>query len=250
MDGEITQAIQAAVQRHPNTDQVDDRYSSDIVIAYRMLLHGQRIGVGTRFLGRQLDSDMVGIGSVQTEDLYQDPLSGGEVLHCIIHPLVAQLLQANKVFHTEQLHEGTGPNDTDDPRLSNTAFIDQVVAFSVLAVVELSAADRHCLMTACDHDTALRIDALYDILDLGTQALGDQVFQDIIGLHASEILGAIHAEACRDHDLKLAFENDRSGLPVSAALNALDHALKDALAAQGFHQIKQIILGRRSHRWW
>jgi alpha-ketoglutarate-dependent taurine dioxygenase len=64
------------------------------------------------------------------------------VLHCIIHPLVAQLLQANKVFHTEQLHEGTGPNDTDDPRLSNTAFIDQVVAFSVLAVVELSAADR------------------------------------------------------------------------------------------------------------
>lgn len=140
----------------------------------------------------------------------------------------------------KQLHENSRTDDTDHPGFRNGTFVQEIITVPILSKVELTAADGHCFLPACNDYFSFLIDAFNDKIDLRTQVLTQDVLVNSIGFLVTEVSRRIDAFKARNHDLELTVLKNRTGNAGTGGFHTCNLAGHDLLTAKGLQQVKQI----------
>ena len=127
-DRERTQAVNTTIERYEDTIDVHHRNSTDVMITDTVSLEDSLIGIFLGLLDGYGDLHILGIGSVQLQDLDKDPHTVLIVGRGIEEPLVAQFIAGDIALDTKHLHENARSDHADNASLGNGTLIKNVIA--------------------------------------------------------------------------------------------------------------------------
>ena len=163
-----------------------------------------------------------------------------------IHPaLVAQFLEGNVALHTEQVDEDSGTDGRNNSGFCANAGIDTVVAVPVCTEIHFFSSGTHGFHAARRCNTGFGIDAFYDVIDFGAEALGQHVMKHLIRVSPAIIFGRIHCLSSRNDDLELTVIQDCKGMAwvIRRLFHTLDRPGQDTAASLRLDEVEQVVFG-------
>ena len=172
-----------------------------------------------------------------------------------IHPaLVAKFLEGNVALYTEQVDEDSCTDGRDNSGFCANTGIDAVVAVPVCAEIHFFSSGTHSFQTARRCNTGFWIDAFYDVIDFGAEALGQHVMKYLVRVTPAIIFGRLHCLGSRNDDLELTVIQDCKGMSwvIRRLFHTLDRPGQDTAASLRLDKVEQIVLSLirlRFDRW-
>ena len=188
---------------------------------------------------------MVTVAAIHIQDLDEDALAGLEVSRRIHPALVAQFFKGNVALHAKQVDEDSCTDGRDNSGFRANTGIDAVVAVPVCAEIHFFSSGTHSLKTARRCNTGFGIDAFYDVIDFGAEALGQHVMKYLVRVTPAIIFGRLHCFGSRNDDFELTVIQDCKGMAwvIRRLFHTLDRPGQDTAASLRLDEVEQIILG-------
>ena len=197
---------------------------------------------------------MVTVAAIHIQYLDEDALSGLEMGRRVHPALVAQFLEGNVALHTEQVDEDSGTDGRNNSGFCANTGIDAVVAVPVCAEIHFFPSGTHSLKAARRCNTGFGIDAFYDVIDFGAEALGQHVMKYLVRITPAIIFRRLHCLSSGNDDFELTVIQDCEGMTwvIRRLFHTLDRPGQDTAASLRLDEVEQVILGLirlRFDRW-